>query len=308
MIKIITIIFYLFMLHLPVHAQRMPSRWIHFNPMAGDKHQFNDKQRIWFNQFSGWAAFGKYIASNDNEHAWFQNLGGYLELVRFARTSNLVFLTHIEFISNDKNDIRFNPRSIFWEEGFLYTRAFEHSYLQLGYFHRCKHDIDNYTIEQERTLIYGSVQGNYIFNFYTQPNFGAIRLVLKNDVYTICKDYRLPVRYESSGGSYEQLLGSSNFHIDYQNKIFNRRLGLYSQIFTQITLFGKNTGFFSRFQRVKNGYFDYGLSIGALLGEKEMVRLGFFYEKMSDSGITVVPRKANILGFSLTAVSPLDVW
>lgn len=292
---------------IPVHAQRMPVRHIHLNPMAEPLRNAEESRIYWFNAYSGWASFGKYVFRDDREHAWFQSLGGYLELFRIEESSNLVFLAHAEIISNDANDIRFNPRAIFWEEGFLFTKSFGRSYAQAGYFHRCKHDLDNYHLGQERTLIYGSLQANYLVHI-AKCKTGAARLLIQNDIYTIRQDHRLPKLFQSANGNFKRLLGSVGFNSDYHSKRPEHFFGYYAKIHSRLTFLGGRNGFISRFGRIAEARMDFGLAAGALLGYRQIVRLGIFYEKISDAGIHVKPRKAGLIGVGLTAVQSKDAW
>lgn len=293
---------------IPVHAQRMPVRRVHLNPMAGRSADAGEKRLAWFDSYSGWAAFGKYVYSSDREHAWFQNLGGYLELFRNGASSNLVFLANAEIISNSANDIRFNPRAVFWEEGFLFTRAMGRSYAQIGYFHRCKHDLDNYTLGQERTLIYGSLQGNFLACFPHGRKNAAARLLFQNDIYTIRQDHRLPKSFESVKGHFRRLIGSARIQGDYHHKKPEHFFGYYAQTHAKLTLYGRRSGFVSRFEKISAAQIDYGFSAGALIGNHQTVRLGIFYERLSDTGIRVKPEKAGMIGIGLTAVHSKDVW
>ncbi len=297
-----------FVCEIPVHAQRMPVRRVHVNPMAVCLADADANRIAWFDSYSGWAAFGKYVYSDDREHAWFQKLGGYLELFRNASSSNLVFLAHAEIISNSANDIRFNPRAVFWEEGFLFTQAFGRSYAQIGYFHRCKHDLDNYLLGQERTLIYGSLQGNYLMRFPTGGKNSSARLLIQNDIYTIRQDHRWPKRFESPSDHIRRLTGSVGIQADYHRKRPEHFFGCYAQMHTRLTLYGRRSGFFSRFEKISVMQIDYGFSAGALLGNHQTVRLGIFYERLSDTGIRVRPENAGMMGVGLTAVHSKDVW
>ena len=133
-------------------AQRIIDRNLLFNPLADTSVEIQPDERKVFPSVGGWATFGNYGVHRDTHHLWYHELGTYLELFRVGDQRSLAFTTQIEFIADPHNDINFNPRAIFWEEGFLYTSNRGGAYLQLGFYHRCKHDIDNLEIGRSDPL------------------------------------------------------------------------------------------------------------------------------------------------------------
>lgn len=113
--------------------------------------------------------FGRYSNGSGDDHRWNAKTGGYLEFARWDSSWSIGLVGTMEVVMDPLNDISFNPRAIFWEEGLLASaRLTSGSALQFGYVHRCKHDIDNleiYTARgelEQRTLIYSGLTTRYL--------------------------------------------------------------------------------------------------------------------------------------------------
>ena len=146
----------------PLEAQRLIERNQILNPLENPSVNIEEGQKKWFSQVGGWGSFGNYAFSRDENHFWYQELGAYFELYRSGNSKSVAITSQIEFIANDDNDINFSPRAIFWEEGILFTSRQNGFFLQAGYYHRCKHDIDNLNLGEERATVFGSAMGKVI--------------------------------------------------------------------------------------------------------------------------------------------------
>lgn len=179
-----------------------------------------------------WGNLARGFQSTDDRFAWSVSFGGIIGFAEWENSS-LYLQGDAEVLADTYNDISFNPRSIFWTEGIMYgMRLSEVSDLHVGYIHRCKHDIDNLgnnqvAANEERTLIYGSLQGKYVLknfevfsydpktNLAIDPKF--VNMYAALDYYLVKQDYRYPTEYSDSGNSVEDLTFSLDvgvkFHI-----------------------------------------------------------------------------------------------
>ena len=175
----------------PASAQRPVERSLLFNPLESPNVELKEGERSWFTQAGGWGSFGNYLFSGDEDHAWQQQLGAYAEIYRWGNRASLALTGHVEIIADKRNDINFSPRAIFWEEGFLYSHRAGRSYLQLGYYHRCKHDVDNLRLNEERTLVFGSLLARAILPLDISQRNDAF-FAIQYDHYTITWEKRFP--------------------------------------------------------------------------------------------------------------------
>lgn len=96
-----------------------------------------------FNSFDFSGEISTGGGSYEGEMTWSYKLMGFLDIYRFSPSSNIAFLMSHELNANPYNDIAFNPRKAIWEENIRYYNTFDNSGIMAGFFHRCKHDIDN---------------------------------------------------------------------------------------------------------------------------------------------------------------------
>lgn len=112
---------------------------------------------------SGWGEFSRFVGSSDNDHTWDAKMGAYEELYRSRNLWSVAVASDLELIANPDNDIDFFPRVFYWQESLFYMRRADWFDWGLGYYHRCRHDIDNLSqyivegIELERVCIYDSI-------------------------------------------------------------------------------------------------------------------------------------------------------
>jgi hypothetical protein len=299
--KYILLAFILFQAE-PVHSQRMAERMHIFNPLFNETNHVPENETKWINSVSGWGEFGGYLYSQDESHAWYQKLGGFFEFFRISDKNSLSALSNIEFIADPNNDIKFNPRAIFWEEAILYSSRAGEGYWQAGYYHRCKHDIDNLDIGYERSLIYGS-----LLTRYTHPVIQNERTVaygsLKGDLYTILQDYRKP----ASNGLSEPVTGDLSFSaaLNFNIKqLISSMAGIYLSSFTQFNFYSSSRGIFKKMFTIDNVNINGGAETGIFLKGRGSLQISLRYEYFSDTGFNIIPSKEHLLSLGFSFLPP----
>lgn len=291
----------------PVSAQRLTDRLYVFNPLFNKAGNVAGEETEVINSIGGWGEFGAYRIQRDSDHAWYQKLAAFIELFRTGDYESLSFISGMEFIANPDNDLRFKPRSIFWEEGLLYSRKADSFFWQIGYFHRCKHDIDNFLYGKERVLIYGSLQGKIIFPFdFINEKENALFSV-RTELYTILQDSRYPKSWKNHSHNWKQLIGSFGFNFNFTKSISEKYWHYYFNSYSMINLFSDDEGFTNRFNSLQKATINSGLSTGIALRGKAEVRLGITYEYLSDTGINPYPENAHLLSFGISILDNTSI-
>ncbi len=277
-----------------LEAQRQASRNLIINPLLDERHHPDEGESRGFNSFGGWAGFGSFPYSSDTNHLWYQDLGGYVELWRRGSTSSLLLTGQIQFIADPHNDINFNPRAIFWEEGLIYTRHLQPGYLQVGFMHRCKHDIDNIDIGEERSLIFSSLLVHY------QHPASLLRdndLMLKAgfEQYVITWDRRTPRSLEERNPNWNDLNNELTIQAHWRENPAGSSLSLD----TRVHLINLNG--------------EYHVNRGAAIGwhvhrDGGDFRVSLGYEYLHDSGIPAEPAGAHLLSVGIRANSAFVFW
>lgn len=184
-------------------AQLFPSRSFIPSP-AFRSSEDTLKDTRFLTQQGMWGDISRGFESEGQRFAWDISFGGFFELVQWQH-SGISLVGDFAILSDIYNNISFNPRAIYWTEGFLYSLNLgtdsigTTNDLAFGYIHRCRHDIDNidYNIVglgEERTLIYGSLSARYIIRNVPAellPNM-RLHLALQLDQYLIRQDDRVP--------------------------------------------------------------------------------------------------------------------
>lgn len=287
-----------------VSAQRLIERGQVTNPLWDQRDPVPAGVVRGLHAYGGWFVFGPYLAGDD-DHAWHHEIGGFLELLRTPRTSLLV-TTQIEFIADPHNEIDFNPRAIFWEEGLVLTRRLRGFDLQVGYYHRCKHDIDNLDLGVERSLVYGSLRGRAIVPLAEARPHDAYAAV-SADLYTLAWEGREPSAFEGLGTDWGRLLGSADAIVHVRRSLAGAGVGVYATAYGGLHVYGARDGFFDRFTRLRRAYPHGGVAAGLSLRGRATLRLGVEYEYLPDTGIPVIPRGAHLVRLVVRAASPFAV-
>lgn len=292
----------------PMRAQRFPDRWFTINPLMNTLHPTREGEWSWMHSSGGWGEFGAYRLVRDAEHAWIQRLGTFIELFRVGNEASLAFVGDIEFIANPDNDIRFNPRAVFWQEGFLYTQRAGTSYWQVGYFHRCKHDVDNFILRRERSLIYGSLQAKYLLPLTIDDGATSALAVFRADLYTIRQDDRIPSSYSAQTPHVKRMLGTAGAILHLRRPLSVRPLGLYATYWGMVNFYGTKESVLPKFDRIAQSTFQGGAAAGLAIEGNTHFRLGFTYEYLSDTGLNPYPEHAHLLTLGVTVVNPAALW
>ncbi len=282
-------------------AQRLLERNVQLVPLADTTNYDPETGTSWAHSLSGWAGFGRYVIS-DNDHAWVQELGLTVELVRFSHKASLAFTTQIEFIADPNNNINFNPRAIFWSEGIFYMRRKGNSYWRAGYYHRCKHDIDNLNLGVERTLIFGSLMAERSHQLPSKQ-FKEAWLGYGADLYTIRQDDRFPQDPAPGGLNTMNLLSSFSFKSHVLKAFPSEKAGIYANAFLQANVYSANTGFTNRFSSPDRLNAAFGISAGLALIGNAQIRLGFNYEYLPDSGIPLAASGVHLFGIEIKGLN-----
>jgi len=195
-------------------AQLLPDRNVVFAPLSGNAGAGT-------HLLAGADLYGEFCRTlrGDDDHRWSARVGGSANIVRIDSSFSLDMLGMTEIIIDPNNDIAFNPRAIFWEEGIVATlRATDRIDLQLGFSHRCKHDIDNLETELERTLIYSSVYGRVLTRRLPVAARVSLRGALRLDSYLYRLDSRSTSKAAGVPPDIEHLVGSGalTLRLDWQ--------------------------------------------------------------------------------------------
>jgi len=267
-------------------SQRLIERNQILNPLENPSVNIEDGKKRWFSHVGGWGSFGNYAFSQDENHLWYQELGAYFELYRRGNSKSVAITSQIEFIANDDNDINFSPRAIFWEEGFLYTSRRNGFFLQAGYYHRCKHDIDNLDLGEERAMVFGSAMGRVIIPLSLTRTRDTL-VSLRFDYYTITWERRIPRENLDVAPSVEDLNVSLSTNLDWQ-------IRLSDQNFVNIGGYGMASLYDDDLRSSGKIFLNIGTNRG--LGD---VQFGIYLEHLADSGIPAHPKAVTLAGFGI---------
>lgn len=188
-------------------SQIRPSRSVFVEPLQRPA-EAGPAASSWFigEGYRGWGSVG-------DEQAWQYRLHGGVEAYRWENVTTTLQLHH-ELTANPFSSIGFNPRGARWEEELLVhvqPPTLPDLYLQTGWFHRCKHDIDNNEPAREgdpapfvpttRVIILSgpklSVAQQNIATF-----LGTLGVQAGGEWYVVAEDYRTPY---NAIGSWEHL-------------------------------------------------------------------------------------------------------
>jgi len=152
---------------------------------------------------SGWGEFSYFAAASDEDHSWDARLGARVGLYRIGNSLSLDAASEIELVSSPNNEIRLKPRAFFWQESLFAMRRDGALDWGLGYYHRCRHDVDNlyeegaFGEELERIGIWDSLS----LRLYPRPlawswggGFASLRLTADWHHYVLSQDC-IPDRY-----------------------------------------------------------------------------------------------------------------
>ncbi len=259
-----------------------------------------------------WATIARGIGSDEDRFGWSVTTGAVIEFARWSGTSSLFAFGGMELVSDTRNDISFNPRGAFWEEGVMFARTTPKFDWELGLVYRCRHDVDNGDTREtigaleQRTLIYGSLSSKIIsgptdiLNLHTHTTGW-----LRGDAYLFREDDRLPINSQgSSTTDFNKLAwtigGGAKTHLLNLGDNF-----LYAEAEVNFSAFGKSAGFISRYTEIgtiaTDLYGEVGYETSGRVGRLQLFINGTSF---TDDGSTPVARNSQFigLGIHLTAV------
>ncbi|MBL0174901.1 MAG: hypothetical protein IPP94_06510 [Ignavibacteria bacterium] len=164
-----------------------------------------------------WGETGHYIAGRDENHRWHEAIGGAIELVG-ARDWSVWFESSVLLAIDPNNNIAFNPRAFFWEEGLMLGLRSGADVWSFGFRQRCKHDIDNIEllratgVEQQRSIIYGGL----VARWERDPMRVApvtLRPLAEANLVLLTEDQRFPVATRVVGPSVNAFLGALRLRV-----------------------------------------------------------------------------------------------
>lgn len=272
--KIFLPVVFLLLISSQGYAQRAVERSLILNPLENPHVVLKEGESGWLTQAGGWGSFGSYFISGDEDHAWQQQLGAYAEIYRRGNRASLALTGHVEVIADRRNDINFSPRAVVWEEGFLYTHRIRQSYLQAGYYHRCKHDVDNLRFFEERTLVFGSALARLILPLNVYAG-GDSWLSVQYDHYTITWEKRRPDPLPERMKYWGDLIHSLKI-----NALLAKPLGESSHLYMDGYLMGTRM----KEEFLLNGMIRLEVGKETAAGQ---IRLGIHTEYLADSGVSV---------------------
>ena len=152
---------------------------------------------------SGWGEFSYYAATSDEDHSWDARLGASIGLYRVGNSFSVDAASEIELVASPNNEIRLKPRAFFWQESLFAMRRDGALDWGLGYYHRCRHDVDNlyeegaFGEELERVGIWDSLS----LRLYPRPlswdwggGIASLRFTVDEHHYVLSQD-SIPARY-----------------------------------------------------------------------------------------------------------------
>jgi hypothetical protein len=260
-----------------------------------------------FDHASYFAELQRGIGSDSDRWGWSISMGAIWEFARWGGNKSLIAFSGMELTADTHNDISFNPRGAFWEEGLLYCVQGENGIdWSVGSIYRCRHDIDNadpaqYSgFNQGRTLIYCSLKGivnawtkesKYFQNYPSKwmlPDLASFR----GDFYLIREDYRIPA-IDTEQPNYSYLIGTLGAQLKWNLKQWEKS-ALYFSYGLNFSYFSNNRGFWSRFSYLAEITKDSRGELGYTYeGRAGRIQIYGGYESWEDDGQVPTPRNAS---------------
>ncbi len=290
---------------MPLHqagAVVYPDRGILLNPLQTTR-QTDDCGL--FTMTGGWGEIDKKMAENtDDQHNWSVKLGAALELFRYRNSFSFTASSDIELVANDQSEMKFNPRSFFWQESFMGSFSGGPIYYQTGYVHRCKHDIDNIEVQdktgekRQAVFIYDSIFLRVItkeFRILNSVNFPFVsRFYIRDDYFVLRDDSRIYEYPADEKYSIENLINTvqAGVNIDI---IRAKNFDIYTRLQYKISFFSENVNGDSAGYR--NDYFaECGIR---LKGEQGVMQFFLNYEYIDYTMINPFNEKTRVLYFGI---------
>lgn len=202
------------------NAVLFSDRGIHLNPLANPI----DDDGGFFYSIMGWADFARYMVRSDDKHFWDARMAIDVEIYRFKNNWSIILSSHLELMSSSNSTINFEPRGLFWDETLMFIKRQNHFTWGVGYYHRCKHDIDNLNLIIRsgqyiaRVLIWDSITLRFSphpFDIQWRNKLfkSSINLHIQNHFYVIKTD-AVSAEYGERGPTYTNLINTFEIGAD----------------------------------------------------------------------------------------------
>jgi hypothetical protein len=298
-------------------AQVLPDRIVVLDPLSD--HSLDTAGFTWLNGARLYAEFARYT-SGDVDHAWNAKTGGVVEVLRWDSSANVTLVGTMEVVVDPNNDITFNPRAIFWEEGVLAGIGLGHDVaLQAGYIHRCKHDIDNLEIlegggsKQQRTLIYSGVLTRLLVRHlsigdgaWSVAASGAVR----NDLFLHLLDDRLASDARGVGDDIEAMIDAISLTARVDAGPRDARWRVHALASAMATLQGSTPGFSDRFDDMtilgSMPFAEIGIDLFNPTGSAFTLYLRGEWQR--DAGVGPTPTSASLMSIGVRVGDARGVW
>ena len=292
-------------------SQNLPDRVIRLDPL-GDT-TVSDSGTVPLPGTRLYAEFARYSNGSGEQHRWNARTGGYLEFLRVDGHWSIAVNGMMEVVMDPLNDIAFNPRAIFWEEGLIISgRApWENGAVQTGYAHRCKHDIDNYEVfattgqREQRTLIYSGPFLRLLHRptVISSGDAGTLTLggALRYDHYLHLLDDRGYTGRPETEGSLEELIASVSLSGRVRFGFSGSMLGLNLSGGVQQAIRDASDG--------TNGIDLWGeVTLEARNPTGMAFGLYLRAEELRDGGVLTTPKSASLLSIGVRSAPGLGMW
>lgn len=297
-------------------AQVLPDRMVVLDPL-GDR-SLDSSGITWLNGARMHAEFSRHTPGDD-DHRWNARLGGVAELVRWDSSADISLVGTMEIVVDPHNDIAFNPRAIFWEEGVLAGfRLAKDLALQAGYVHRCKHDIDNLEItargrREQRTLIYSGLLVRLLARRRAIVDDRwrvSVAGSLRNDLFLHLLDDRFASETRAIGRDVETLIDALSLTGRVEAGPRDASWRAQATVSFMASAFGAERGFTERFTRpVVLGTFPF-VEIGVDVFNERGAAFSLFgrAESHRDAGVSSIPTASSTFAIGVRIVDARWMW
>ncbi|MCB0712872.1 MAG: hypothetical protein KDD67_11130 [Ignavibacteriae bacterium] len=297
-----------------LRSQNLPDRIVTLDPL-GDTTVQSDG----FTLLPGARLYGEFARYGNGvgaTHRWNAKMGGYSEFARWDSSWSISIVGTMEVLVDSTNDIEFNPRAIFWEEGLMIATSAPWSSdesIQFGYTHRCKHDIDN--VERitstdklpQRTLIYS---GPFLRILHRPVKLidGPLDIYagasLRFDYFVHTLDTRWGVSDAEEELSLEDLVGETTATLRLEGRFSNGWLGLHGSGSYMLSLLSPEND--RTYLEAKSPFAEFGLDFYNPRGAAFTIFTRGEWQR--DAGILSTPTPASLLLFGIRASSFRGMW
>jgi len=168
--------------------------------------------------FSG--AITRGFNSAFGEQAWNIKHYALFELYRW-NDALLAFTTGQELRANPHNPINFNPRNIVWNESLIFYLKRSNVQWELGFNHRCKHDIDNASSPRDE-----EPASDYQPRFRTLVLSGLHLAATSQQIHLVSElNFRYYGRLDYYGYNWERREPESDQSLNWENLRMTAKLG-----------------------------------------------------------------------------------